>query len=100
MMSIKKENSCFNNLRWRVFIDNKIKTEDFIQILTSIGYTENVHPLYPKIIEMVYSDNHRIIFVPETNRIQIKLDIESIEKTRIETAKNIALKLCSKLDLR
>jgi hypothetical protein len=90
---LRKETSCFNNLRWRVYIDNDVSLEYFIKQLSSIGYCEKNHPLFPKIVEMKHETGHGIIFVPKTNRIQIKLDIESDEDSRIQNAKDIALKL-------
>ena len=95
---LQKENSCFNHLRWRINIQRKISFEEFIAQLTQINYHEKVHPLFPKIIEMQHNSGHRIIFVPKTNRIQLKLSVDSVEKQRIEQAKQIAQTILTQLN--
>ena len=93
-MYIIKESSCFDKLRWRINLEKPFEVNYFINKLTLLGYTESIHPLYPKIIEMKFSrDKHRIILVSKTKRIQLKLDIDSNESDRIKNAKKIALKL-------
>jgi len=96
-MLVRRESSCFNNLRWRVEIDKPIAFEYFISQLQENGYTEKTHPLFPKIVEMVHCLGHSIVFVSATNRIQIKLDLDSDEDTRIKSAHEIASQLNSQL---
>lgn len=94
---ITKETSCFNNLRWQIFLATKISFEQFVDLLIKIDYTEINHPLFPKVIELKHKNGHRIIFIPKTNRIQLKLDIDSNENNRTINAFKIAKKLIGSL---
>ena len=96
-MLIRRESSCFSNLRWRVDIAKPIAYECFIKQLQKIGYAEKSHPLFPKIIEMTHNSGHAVLFVPATNRIQIKLNLDSCENTRIESAQDIARQINTQL---
>lgn len=87
---ITKETSCFNNLRWRIFLETKIPFEQFVDSMIEIGYTEINHPLFPKVIEIKHRTGHHIIFIPKTNRIQLKLDIDSNQDNRVINAFKIA----------
>jgi hypothetical protein len=97
-MRIQKENSCFNNLRWRIFLEQPRTVTQFIEGLSQIGYKEKQHALFPKIVEMVHIDNgHHLIFVAATNRLQLKLDIDSPEGDRPLQAKTYAEKIVLQL---
>ena len=94
---LEKKSGCFKSLNWNFsYKDTTFTTNDLLSSLAqSKDWIEKIDGLYPKVITYETNNNHRVVIVPSTNRIDIRIHYTTPDFQRKINAHQLAESLAS-----
>ena len=91
---IEKKSTCFNALRWNFYFINGQATSALLSgLAASELWLENIDAFYPRLMTYSTNNKHRVMIIPETGRIEIRVHYTSPVAERIEVAHQLAEQL-------
>lgn len=93
-LNLRLERSCIDNLLWRCDLPPEVDLDELADALRDAGCVRrgesSVLPLW------VYftPEEHRILIVPATRRVQLRVHYQTPKATRVEAATRVATLVC------
>lgn len=89
---LEKKTTCFNSLRWDFRFNNESSTISALLagLANSSDWAESIDTLYPRLISYVDKDKHRVMLIPETGRIEIRIHYTTSLAQRCIAASKLA----------
>ena len=90
------EAGCLRSRTWRYRVQRTVPAAALVEEMKKLGWQDVSRS--PALREMHHPRGHRILVVPQTGRIQIRLDLGVPEPERTAAARAVGLDLLAALD--
>lgn len=81
--------ACFRKLGWRcLLLDEQSEPARAAERLTAAGYADATRT--PQVLELTHPRGHRVVIVPRTRRVQIRIDVDTPLGERVAAAVHVA----------
>lgn len=90
MTRLLPEKGCQNQMLWNYTLPEKLSLESFVQQLTDAGWADQSKPNMPLFILTHTHDEHRLLLVKVTRRVQLRLFYLTPKDQREHVANTIA----------